>query len=76
MRCSDHGGAESTVSGGDKYLDESSWGTKFDNDDTDSIWGPSSINTKVNDFCFSFKPFLVKSLEEPLMQSALYAGDR
>jgi len=47
MRCSDHGGAESTTSG-DKYFDEPSWGAKFDNDDADSIWGLSTINTKVN----------------------------
>ncbi|KAJ6840453.1 epidermal growth factor receptor substrate 15-like [Iris pallida] len=39
---SDHGGAESTISG-DKYSDEPSWGANFDsNDDADSIWG---INT-------------------------------
>ncbi|XP_068646855.1 uncharacterized protein [Aristolochia californica] len=36
---SDHGAAESTISG-DKFTDDHSWGPTFDaNDDTDSIWG-------------------------------------
>ncbi|KAL6011966.1 hypothetical protein ACLOJK_002433 [Asimina triloba] len=42
---SDHGGAESNISG-DKY-DESSWGATFDgNDDVDSVWGFNSVKTK------------------------------
>lgn len=45
---SDHGGAESTLSG-DKFFDEPSWGASFDNDDTDSIWGLGTINTKETD---------------------------
>lgn len=44
--CSDHGGAESTVSV-DKF-DERSWGATFDaSDDTDSMWGFNPIKTKV-----------------------------
>ncbi|ONK64215.1 uncharacterized protein A4U43_C07F23330 [Asparagus officinalis] len=42
---SDHGGAESTISG-DKFPDEPSWGAKFDTDDADSVWDFSSTNTK------------------------------
>eukprot|EP00262_Sarcandra_glabra_P009993 TRINITY_DN2483_c0_g2_i1.p1 TRINITY_DN2483_c0_g2~~TRINITY_DN2483_c0_g2_i1.p1 ORF type:complete len:589 (-),score=132.41 TRINITY_DN2483_c0_g2_i1:140-1801(-) len=46
---SDHGGAESTLSG-DKF-DEPSWGATFNdaNDDIDSVWGFDSINTKESD---------------------------
>lgn len=54
MRYSEHGGAQSATSGGDKYLDESSWGAKFDNDDSDSLWDFGSVNTKVNHFIFLF----------------------
>uniref|UniRef100_A0A1D1XL63 Putative calcium-binding protein C800.10c n=1 Tax=Anthurium amnicola TaxID=1678845 RepID=A0A1D1XL63_9ARAE len=43
---SDHGGAESTISG-EKFVDETSWGATFDtNDDADSIW---DFNTKESD---------------------------
>ncbi|KAG9442569.1 hypothetical protein H6P81_018423 [Aristolochia fimbriata] len=36
---SDHGAAESTISG-DKFTDDHSWGPTFDaNDDADSVWG-------------------------------------
>lgn len=45
---SDRGGAESGTSG-DKFVDEPSWGAKFDNDDTDSIWGFSTDNNKEAD---------------------------
>ncbi|OVA00637.1 EPS15 homology (EH) [Macleaya cordata] len=37
-RHSDHGGAESMISG-DKSFDEHTWGTFDNNDDTDSVWG-------------------------------------
>lgn len=44
--CSDHGGAESTVSGA--KFDESSWGAAYDaSDDTDSVWDFNLIKTKV-----------------------------
>lgn len=44
--CSDHGGAESTVSGA--KFDESSWGAAFDaSDDTDSVWDFNLNKTKV-----------------------------
>lgn len=46
---SDHAGAESTISS-EKYGDEPSWGATFDaGDDTDSVWGFSSISTKEAD---------------------------
>ncbi|KAL5979137.1 hypothetical protein ACLOJK_019034 [Asimina triloba] len=42
--CSNHDGAESTVSG-DKYAD--AWGATFDtSDDTDSIWGFNPVTSK------------------------------
>ncbi|KAK1318945.1 hypothetical protein QJS10_CPB04g01361 [Acorus calamus] len=44
---SDHGGAESTISG-DKFGDEQAWGATFSdlNDDVDSVWGFNAINSK------------------------------
>lgn len=44
--CSDHGGAESTVSA-DKIFDEPSWGTFDTHYDTDSVWGFDSDSGKV-----------------------------
>ncbi|XXG39203.1 hypothetical protein AAC387_Pa01g0224 [Persea americana] len=45
---SDHGGAESTVSGA--KFDESSWGAAFDaSDDTDSVWDFNLNKTKESD---------------------------
>ena len=47
MYCSDHGGAESSMSG-HKFGDEPSWGPTFDHgDDGDSIW---NFDSKVNQF--------------------------
>lgn len=49
--CSDHGGAESTLSG-EKFGDEMLWGANFDTaDDADSVW---DFNSKVNE---SYPPF-------------------
>ncbi|KAF8405559.1 hypothetical protein HHK36_010466 [Tetracentron sinense] len=42
---SDHGGAESMLSG-DKSFDESTWGAFDTNDDTDSVWGFNPVSTK------------------------------
>jgi hypothetical protein len=39
--CSDHGGSESVF--GDKFADETSW--NFDDQDTDSVWGSTALNT-------------------------------
>lgn len=58
--CSDHDGAESTVSG-NKFFDEPLWGTKFDNDDADSVWGFSAISPKVRHFVIlSYVPCVFK----------------
>ncbi|KAG2543769.1 hypothetical protein PVAP13_9NG758600 [Panicum virgatum] len=38
---SDHGGSESVF--GDKFADETSW--NFDDQDTDSVWGSTALNT-------------------------------
>ncbi|MQL96502.1 hypothetical protein Taro_029180 [Colocasia esculenta] len=47
LRASDHGGAESTISG-EKFAEETSWGATFDTaDDTDSIW---DFNPKESDY--------------------------
>ncbi|KAF8406718.1 hypothetical protein HHK36_008810 [Tetracentron sinense] len=45
---SDHGGAESMLSG-DKSFDESTWGAFDTNDDTDSVWGFNPVSTKDTD---------------------------
>ncbi|KAG0459253.1 hypothetical protein HPP92_022381 [Vanilla planifolia] len=43
---SDHDGADSTVTS-EKFIDDIAWGSTFDNDETDSIWGLNPIRTKV-----------------------------
>ncbi|KAL6648861.1 hypothetical protein ACP70R_013085 [Stipagrostis hirtigluma subsp. patula] len=41
---SDHGGSESVF--GDKFADETSW--NFDDQDTESVWGSSALNTEAD----------------------------
>ncbi|ONL93296.1 Calcium-binding EF hand family protein [Zea mays] len=41
---SDHGGSESVF--GDKFADETSW--NFDDQDTDSVWGSTVLNTEAD----------------------------
>ncbi|CAN6285820.1 unnamed protein product [Urochloa humidicola] len=41
---SDHGGSESVF--GDKFADETSW--NFDDQDTDSVWGSTALNTEAD----------------------------
>ncbi|KAG0457565.1 hypothetical protein HPP92_022722 [Vanilla planifolia] len=41
----DHDGADSTVTS-EKFIDDIAWGSTFDNDETDSIWGLNPIRTK------------------------------
>ena len=45
--CSDLGVEDASFSGG-KSFDGSAWGTFDANDDVDSAWGPSKVNSDLN----------------------------